>query len=112
MGQQNLRLGEQFFNEIIRHPVPINMNTLTALKRSPLGLDLYLWRCTAPSLRALPNGSLGRALYRQFGVDPHDSGRQAHWLAFRTDCLRELKKIKISLAGVELRDGQGRPESS
>ena len=36
-------LGEAFFNEIIRHPVPLNMNTLTALKRSTLGLDLYLW---------------------------------------------------------------------
>ena len=32
-----------FFNEIIQHPVPLNMNTLTALKRSTLGLDLYLW---------------------------------------------------------------------
>ena len=32
-------LGEAFFNEIIRHPVPLDMNTLTALKRSSLGLD-------------------------------------------------------------------------
>ena len=41
--ESKIYLGEQFFNEIIRHPVPLNMNTLTALKRSPLGLDLYLW---------------------------------------------------------------------
>ena len=36
---------EDFFNEIIRnHPVPVDMNTLKALKRSTsLGLDLYLW---------------------------------------------------------------------
>ena len=38
-----IELSEKFFNEIIRHPAPLNMNTLTALKRSPLGLDLYLW---------------------------------------------------------------------
>ena len=38
-----IRLGEDFFNEIIHHPVPIDMNTLTALKRCALGLDLYLW---------------------------------------------------------------------
>ena len=37
-----IRLGEDFFNGIVRHPVPLNMNTLTAMKRSPLGLDLYL----------------------------------------------------------------------
>ena len=35
--------GEDFFNEIINHPVPLDMNTLTALKRCALGLDLYLW---------------------------------------------------------------------
>ena len=52
-----IELGEAFFNEIIRHPVPLNMNTLTALKRSTLGLDLYLWLvyrtfslpCSAPA---------------------------------------------------------------
>ena len=38
--ESKIRLGEDFFNEIINHPVPIDMNTLTALKRSPLGLDL------------------------------------------------------------------------
>ena len=38
-----IELGEKFFNEIIRHPVPLNLNTLKSLKRSSLGLDLYLW---------------------------------------------------------------------
>ena len=38
-----IELSEDFFNEIINHPVPLDMNTLTAMKRSPLGLDLYLW---------------------------------------------------------------------
>ena len=46
-GESKIRLGEDFFNEIISHPVPIDMNTLKALKRCALGLDLYLWlvRC-------------------------------------------------------------------
>ena len=34
--ESKIELGEKFFNEIIRHPVPLDMNTLTALKRSPL----------------------------------------------------------------------------
>ncbi len=50
-------LGEAFFNEIIRHPVPLDMNTLTALKRSTLGLDLYLWLTYRTF--ALRYGSLG-----------------------------------------------------
>ena len=41
--QSKIRLGWDFFQEIIQHPVPIDMNTLNALKRCSLGLDLYLW---------------------------------------------------------------------
>ena len=41
--ESKIELGEKFFNEIIQHPVPLDMNTLTALKRCSLGLDLYLW---------------------------------------------------------------------
>ena len=40
--ESKIRLGEDFFNEVIRHPVPLDMNTLKALKRCALGLDLYL----------------------------------------------------------------------
>ena len=55
-----IELGEKFFHEIIRHPVPLDMNTLTALKRSTLGLDLYLWlTSTAPLHFALRCGSPG-----------------------------------------------------
>ena len=55
-----IELGEKFFNEIINHPVPLDLNTLTALKRSPLGLDLYLWLwCTGPFRFALRSGSPG-----------------------------------------------------
>ena len=46
-----IELGEKFYQEIINHPVPIDMNTLTALKRSPLGLDLYLWLTPTGSSR-------------------------------------------------------------
>ena len=41
--ESKIRLGEDFFKEIIRHSVPLDMNILKALKRSSLGLDWYLW---------------------------------------------------------------------
>ena len=59
--ESNIHLSEPFFNEIISHPVPLDMNTLAALKRCALGLDLYLWlhlphvhalRSAAPPLEA------------------------------------------------------------
>ena len=65
-----IRLGEAFFNEIIRHPVPLNMNTLTALKRSPLGLDLYLWLTYRTFALRAPQRLSWKQIYRQFGVDP------------------------------------------
>ena len=41
--ESKIYLGEEFFNEIVGHPVPLDMNALKALKRSSLGLDLYMW---------------------------------------------------------------------
>ena len=41
--ESKIELGEKFFEEVIRHPVPLDLNTLKSLKRSSLGLDLYLW---------------------------------------------------------------------
>ena len=40
--ESKIYLGEALFNEIIRNPVPLDTNILTALKRCALGLDLRL----------------------------------------------------------------------
>ena len=94
--ESKIRLGEDFFNEIIRHPVPLDMNTLTALKRSSLGLDLYLWLVyrTFP-LRAAQQITW-RQVYRQFGVDPAKASDNNTVQAFRYKVLRELQKIKLA----------------
>lgn len=36
-------LGRKFFEQLIDHPVPLDMRVLLALKRSPMALDLYSW---------------------------------------------------------------------
>ena len=55
-----IRRGEDFFNEIISCPVPLDMNILKALKRSSLGLDWYLVSPpTAPLPSVLHYGSPG-----------------------------------------------------
>ena len=54
-----IELGEKFFQEIIRNPVPLDMNTLTALKRCALGLDLYLWLAYRTFASVLRCASLG-----------------------------------------------------
>ena len=90
-----IELGEDFFNEIIAHPVPIDMNILKSLKRSPLGLDLYLWLTYRMFALKRPLRLTWRQLYRQFGVNQAKASKVAQQ-AFRRDCLRELKKIKIA----------------
>ena len=91
-----IELSEKFFNEIINHPVPIDMNTLTALKRSPLGLDLYLWLVYRTFPLRAPLRLTWRQVYRQFGSDPDRARDKFTVRNFRTDCLRELKKIKLA----------------
>ena len=103
-----IRLGEDLFNEIIQHPVPLDMNILAALKRSALGLDFYLWlNYRIFPLRAPLRLSLGRQLYRQFGADPEQGKQQAHRPDdFRhKDSLRELKKIKLAWPDLHYCDG-------
>ena len=68
--ESNILLSEPFFQEIIRHPVPLDMNTLTALRRSSLGLDLYLWLTYRTFTLRAPLRLTWRQVYRQFGLDP------------------------------------------
>ena len=94
--ESKIRLGEDFFNEIINHPVPLNLNTLNALKRSPLGLDLYLWLVYRTFTLRAPLRLTWRLLYGQFGAHPDKASDKFIVRNFRTKCLRELKKIKIA----------------
>ena len=102
-----IRLGEDFFNEIISHPVPIEMNTLTALKRSPLGLDLYLWLTYRTFALRAPLRLSWQQVYRQFGVEPDRASDKVTVQAFRRKVLRELKKIKIAWADLNYSTGKG-----
>ena len=105
--ESKIELGEKFFNEILRHPVPIDMNTLKALKRSPLGLDLYLWAVYRTFSLKRPMRLSWPTLYRQFGVDPSRASDKRTVDNFRTDCLRELKKIKLAWPGLNYSLGKG-----
>ena len=91
-----IRLGEDLFNEIINHPVPLDMNTLKALKRSTLGLDLYLWLNYRTFALRAPLRLSWRQVYRQFGAHPDNASDKRTVQNFRSEVLRELKKIKFA----------------
>jgi hypothetical protein len=97
--QSRIRLGEDFFNEIVAHPVPLDMRILKEMRRSSLGLDLYMWvsykSYTLYSQKRKPERLSWERLYSQFGVDPAKGGDKFTVRNFRQDVLRELKKLKL-----------------
>ena len=94
--ESKIELGEKFFNEIIQHPVPLDMNILKAVKRSSLGLDWYLWLTYRTFALTRPLRLSWKQLYRQFGANPAKANEKYIVRNFRTKCLRELKKIKTA----------------
>ena len=94
--ESKIRLGEDLFNEIINHPVPLDMNTLMALTRCALGLDLYLWLTYRTFALRAPLRLTWRQVYRQFGAHPDNASDKRTVLNFRRKVLRELKKIKMA----------------
>ena len=103
---------EDFFNEIIRHPVPLDMNTLTALKRCSLGLDLYLWLvyrtfaapCSSTAHLASGVPSVWN-LHPDKASDKHSPSSD-----FRRKSPARVEEDQAGLAGPELRDGSGPPD--
>ena len=102
-----IELGEKFFNEIINHPVPLNMNTLMALKRSTLGLDLYLWLVYRTFPLRAPLRLTWRLLYSQFGAHPANASDRVTVRNFQRKVLRELKKIKMAWPGLNYATAPG-----
>ena len=105
--ESKIELGEKFFTEIIQHPVPLDMNILKALKRSSLGLDIYLWLVYRTFALKKPQRVSWKSLYRQFGVDPAQAEDNITVQNFRKDCLRELKKIKTSWPALNYSTAKG-----
>ena len=105
--ESKIELGEKFFNEIIQHPVPLDMNILKALKRCSLGLDLYLWLNYRTFAIRSPLRFTWRQLYRQFDADPAKAPDKQTVKFFRRKVLRELKKIKIAWPALNYATAKG-----
>ena len=71
-----IRLGEAFFNEIVNHPVPLDMNILRALKRCSLGLDLGTCGWRIPDLA-------------------HERGGRATRLEVPNDVIQTLRSFRL-----------------
>ena len=102
-----IRLGEDFFNEIIRHPLPLDMNILKALKRSTLGLDLYMWLAYRTFTLKEPLSLRWREPLPPVRGAPLKGDRLEGRGQLRTKALRELKKIEEAWSGLNYELARG-----
>ena len=105
--ESKIELGEKFFNEIIQHPVPLDVNILKAMKRSSLGLDLYLWAAYRTFTLSRPLRLSWTSIYRQLGADPAQAADKFTVRNFRKDCLREFEKIKAAWPNLNYETAKG-----
>lgn len=97
-----IKLNTDFFNEIIRNPVPIDLRILKILKNSPLGLDLYMflsWRAFNLQGPAFINWE---ALHSQLG------GQYTNLKVFARDCRKHLKRIQAIWPELNIKSLKGR----
>ena len=93
--RSSVTLTEQFYREIIEHPIPIDMRALKALKKSPMALDIYCWLTYRASYAKKPSTIPWAALAQQFGAD------YARVRDFKASFLAELRKVATVYAGAQ-----------
>lgn len=87
--KSSLKLGADFYNEIINNPIPIDMRALKALKRSPMALDIYCWLTYRMSYLRKKVEIPWSALEMQFGAD---YGRT---IDFKINFIKQLQSVLV-----------------
>lgn len=99
-----VELGEQFYEALIAHPVPLDMRTLQALKSSSLALDFYAWlsyRHHRVTLTKKPAFVPWRELQKQFGSDYNNYDN------FRRNAKKALRKVLAVYGHLKVEEVRG-----
>ena len=94
--KSTVTLSEQFFNEVVDRPVPIDMRAIKALKQSPMALDIYMTLTYRMSYLKQPTVIPWASLAFQLGSD------YSRLRAFREAFLAELRKVGLVYSGVQV----------
>jgi len=92
-------LSDEFYKEIIAHPVPLDTRILRALRNSPFAIDLYTWLTYRVSYLQGETMIPWEMLQEQFGAD------YAEVKTFKFNLVRNLKKI-LALYPVKVTAGE------
>ena len=94
--ESRIKLSPKFFEEIVAHPVPIDLKVLSAMHRSSLGIDLYLWAAYRSKHIRTPKKIPWSRLYEQFGGSKSGTPGATAVMNFRVEALRELEKLRVA----------------
>ncbi len=94
--KSTVTLSEKFFAEVTERPVPVDMRTLRALKKSSLALDIYTTLTHRASYLTKPSTVTWAGLAGQFGSD------YAELRDFKKAFIAELRKVSTVYAGVNV----------
>lgn len=84
-----LTLSESFYNELIKHPVPLDMRAVQALSQSPMALDIYAWLTYRMSYLSKETKINWLTLQAQFGAD------YARTRDFKRKFLQQTKSVLL-----------------
>lgn len=87
--KSTVTLSEQFFNEVVDRPIPIDMRAIKALKRSPMALDIYNWLTYRMSYLKRPT------VIPWAGVAMMLGSNYAVLRQFKAAFLQELRKVLV-----------------
>lgn len=94
--RSTVTLTEQFYREIIEHPIPVDMRAIKSLKRSPMALDIYCWVTYRASYAKKPTTIPWAMLAMQFGSD------YARTRDFKSAFMAEMRKVSVVYAGAKV----------
>jgi hypothetical protein len=97
-----VELNANFFNEIIRNPVPIDFRVLKVLKNSPLGLDLYMFLAWRTFNLKEPVFISWQSLHDQLG------GQYTDLKNFAREAKKHLKRIQAIWPELSITSVRGR----
>ncbi len=89
-------LGQEFFQEIIDRPVPIDLETVKKLRKSPLALDMYYWFTHRVYYLQNTTRIPWKSLRKQFGSE---FGRLAN---FKQKFIKRLVEVRKCYPGLNV----------
>ena len=98
--KSTLTLGTDFYEEAVKHPIPVDMRALKVLKRSPMALDIYCWLTYRLFYLRKPTEIPWASLEMQFGAD------YAHTRQFKAAFLQHLMAVQVLYPEAHVEEGE------